>query len=80
MEFSIRDFMFADVITLRNGERYVYADGFLQGEQTDYACDCQKVEHWYDEGLICKDAYGRLHDIVKIERAGKTVFEIKENI
>ena len=76
-DFTRDDLEFADVITLRNGERYVYADGRIQGEDIEYLADGDDVEESYNNNLIssCCDEY----DVVKIERAGEIVYQREDN-
>lgn len=70
-KFTLEDFQFGDIITLRNGERYVYADGYIYGEKgvysNDLKCICEYVAN-------AKESY----DIIKVERQGQIIYERKE--
>lgn len=83
-EFKLSDLQFADIVTVRNGERYVVGDHMLCGESTNYELDCDEIDDSYTEDLIYRRrsfAIGVSHvfdtdyDIVKIERAGQVVYE-----
>lgn len=70
------DLKFADVITLQNGERYVFADGYMCGEGEDYEFDCCKIDDFYDHNFnVLDDGYEK--DIVKVERNGVLIYERK---
>ena len=83
--FTRDNLKFADIITLRNGERYVYAAGYIEGEDTAYVADGDVVEDHYNEDLTKKSEnfwYTGLpehYDIVKIERAGEVVYQREDN-
>ncbi len=78
---SLKNLQFADVITLRNGERYVYADGHIEGEDNTYDADCDSVKDCYNDDLTrnSKNFYysdkPEDFDIVKVERAGEVVYQ-----
>lgn len=79
--FNLWDFKFGDIIILRNGTRFVYADGYIYGENEDYNRDADKLnEEYYDD--LCYRYGSKEYDIIKVERVGETVFkresEIKE--
>lgn len=84
-KFTLKDFQFGDIITLRNGERYVYADGTMYGEKEQYALDCEILTEIYNEDLIatnvCENVYDfnkKSCDIMNIERQREVVYERKE--
>ena len=57
---SLKELQFADVITLRNSERYVYGDGYILGEDNTYDADCDNIkEGCYNDDLTrnSKDFY-----------------------
>lgn len=74
---KLSDLQFADILTLKNDERYVVADGCMLGEDDDYYCDTDEIEDYYNDDLTrdSDDEDDRQYDIVKIERAGQVVFE-----
>ncbi len=75
---SLGDLQFADILTLRNGERYVVTDGYMHGENSGYYCDCDELDDEYNDDLT-RDG-NKAHDIVKVERAGQVIFEREEVI
>lgn len=74
VEITLNDLQFADVLTIRNGERYVYVDRYMYGESDDYSCDCCKLEENYNNDLTSEDGDEDC-DIVKVERKGEVIFE-----
>lgn len=72
---TIEDLKFGDILTLRNGERYLYTDGYLCGESHNYYCDCDCVEECYNKDLTHED--DKDFDIVEVKRpiGTYTVFE-----
>lgn len=79
---SLKELQFADVITLRNSERYVYGNGYILGEDNTYDADCDNIkEGCYNDDLTrnSKDFYysdkPEDFDIVKVERAGEVVYQ-----
>ena len=72
---TIEDLKFGDILTLRNGEKYLYADGYLCGESTDYYCDADNVETCYKKDLTSEN--NKDFDIVEVRRpmATFTMFE-----
>lgn len=77
VDFNKDDLQFGDVITLRNGERYVFGGGYIIGEDSHYYCDCDNVSLTYESDLTRKYD-NEEYDIVKIERVGSIVYERKE--
>ena len=76
-DITLSDLQFADILTLRNGERYVYASKRMYGEDNSYYCDCDLIENYYNDDLTNGDR-NKEQDIVKVERAGKIIYERKE--
>lgn len=65
---------FGDILTLKNGERYVVADGSMYGEREYYTRDCDTVKVWYNDDLT-HNPISRNEDIIRVERAGKIIYE-----
>ena len=80
VEFTLNDLQFADILTLRNGERYVYADGYIYGEEECYGSDADNVREYYNDDLTYEDRDYIKYDIMKVERTGQVVFERDETI
>ncbi len=78
-DFKRDDLQFADIITLRNGERYVVAVGSMYGENGYYNRDCDTIWDWYNLDLTQNEGE-REEDIVKVERSGKVVYERIEEV
>ncbi len=76
-DITLSDLQFADILTLRNGEKYVVADGCMLGEDYDYYCDNDEIEDYYNDDLTrdSDDIDDRQYDIVKVERAGQVIYE-----
>lgn len=74
---SLDDLQFADILTLRNGERYVYASGYMCGEDSDYVNDCDEIKEYYRDDLQydSENRDYKKYDIVKIERKGQIIYE-----
>lgn len=72
---KLEDLQFGDIVTERNGERYVFADGRLYGEDSDYYNDCDAVDDYFNDDLTYEEDDFSEHDIVKVERNGITIFE-----
>ena len=68
------DLKFADVITLQNGERYVFADGYMFGEGSTYEMWCCKITNHYNDDFDALSGNYEI-DIVKIERNGVLIYE-----
>ena len=84
-KFTLKDFQFGDIITLRNGERYVYTDGSIYGEEEKYILDCEMLTTNYNNDLkfisdfIYECPLNKEDcDIVKVERQGQIIYERKE--
>lgn len=75
--FSLSDIQFADILTLRNGEKYVVADGYMMGEKNDYYCDADEIKDYYNDNLTIDsdDTDDHQYDIVQVERAGQVIYE-----
>lgn len=87
-KFTLEDFQFGDIITLRNGGRYVYTDGCIYGENDSYELDCEILSENYNSSLRLKAEFidetfsikKENYDIVKVERQGNIVYERKEEV
>ena len=82
-DFSLKrdDLQFADIVTLRDGNKYVVADGCLYGEDDGYYEDCERIDNDYNNNLIyCNEYDEERHDldIMKVERNGEVIFQ-REN-
>lgn len=77
-QFTKEDLQFGDILTLRNGEKHVYASGYMYGEDGKYYLDCERVDEYYNDDLTSVESSD--YDIVKVERATKSevIFERKE--
>lgn len=75
--FRIDDLEFADIMTLRNGDKYVFVEGTMYGEDSDYDCDCDDIEYDYESNGIRKYS-NKDYDIMKVERKGEIIFERDE--
>ncbi len=73
-----QDLKFGDIVTLRNSERYVIANDTMYGELERYYQDCEPVCN-YNDNLKYYENSDREDDIVKVERAGTTIFEREES-
>lgn len=76
--FSKDDLQFADIVTLRDGNKYVVADGCLYGEDDGYYEDCERIDNDYNNNLIyCNEYDEERHDldIMKVERNGEVIFQ-----
>ncbi len=78
-EFTRDDLQFGDIVTLRNGERYIVASYCLYGEEESYPFDREKVGVWYNNDLTHNENDQEVN-IVKVERAGRVVYERGEEI
>lgn len=78
INFTLDDLKFADILTLRNDERYVYTDGYIYGEDEDYRLDYERINSFIDKDL--KGRKDTNYDIVKVERAGQIIYEREEEI
>ena len=83
-EFKKDDIQFGDIITLRNGERYVYAADriFAEFEYTqrlDYRIFSRTFNRNFE--IILPDYKDdRNCDIIKIERQGQIIYEREEEV
>lgn len=76
LNITIDELQFADILTLKNGDRYVYADNYMYGETPDCIYDCEEIGDHYDNDLKNNEEQDK--DIVKIERAGTIIYEREE--
>lgn len=78
-DFKLDDLQFADIVTTRNGERYVVGEDNMFGESECYHLDCCRIERVYEKDLkyTHKSFYdnGIDYDIMKVERAGQVIWE-----
>ena len=79
VDIKRQDLQFADVLTLRNGERYVVADNCIYGEERSYSRDCDIIQTWYNADLTQNEG-DENEDIVKVERAGQVIYERKNEV
>ena len=77
--FSRDELQFADILTLRNGERYVVADNHMRGEARRYRHEDDTITTWYNDDLT-QNEDNKDEDIVKVERAGQVVYERQEAV
>lgn len=79
---KLKDLQFGDIITLRNKTRYVYASGYMYGENDNYCLDCVRVAGDYDYNFeyLDADSKNNKYDIVKVERNGYTIFELENKV
>jgi len=76
---TLSDLQFADILTLRNGERYVVGDNYMYGENGRYYRDCDIISDYYNEDLT-QNENDTEEDIVKVERAGQVIYERQETV
>lgn len=74
VEITRDDLQFADILTLRDGKRYVIAEGCLHGEDDDCGLSSASLDVWYNDDLTENENKAE-NDIVKVERAGQVVYE-----
>lgn len=83
-DFTLKDLQFADILTLKNKEKYVYASYSMYGYEDNYDLSCGIVDDLYNNNLKIQtsyyDEYSDEYDIMKVERNGQTVYERDENI
>ena len=79
-KFTIDNLKFGDILTLRNGEKFVYASGHMFGEDDSSWRDCDVVRDCYENNLLSEDHDEREYDIVKVERLGNIVFTQPETV
>jgi len=77
LTIELNGIQFADIITLRNKQKYVVADNCLYGEDSCYIADCNSLdsENYNDDLTSIEDSN---YDIVKIEREGQVIYEREE--
>lgn len=73
-----KDLKFGDIVTTRNNERYVVADGSLYGESENYIKDCVDVDNYEDDFRWFVDEDSET-DIIKVERSGLTIWKREES-
>ena len=71
---TINNLQFGDIVTLRNGERYVVADCYLHGESDMYNGDCYSIYDMYNKDLT-QNENNEDEDIVKVQRDGKVIYD-----
>ena len=81
-KLTLEDFQFGDIITLRNGERYVYANNHIFGEDEVNDLDGYLLIMAYNELLEYSedDIKEKSYDIVKVERQGQIIYEREEAV
>lgn len=78
MPLKLDELKFADILTLRNGERYVVADIYMCGEYEDYERDADIIENHYNKDLTY-NRDDKSKDIIKVERTGIEIYQRIEN-
>lgn len=81
--FSKDDLQFADIVTLRDGNKYVVAYGRLFGEDDGYYENCEFINDDYNSDLIyCNECDEERHDldIMKVERSGEVIFQRESEV
>lgn len=73
---EVEDLQFADILTLRNGQKYVKADEYMMGEESGYISDGDTISSYYNDDLThkCNDE----RDIIEVKRDGMIIFEREE--
>ena len=76
---ELKDLQFADILTLRNGQRYVIANDHMFGyyDDDDFDCDCLKGN--YNNNLTNEDSDASF-DIIKVERYGQVIYEREKTV
>lgn len=69
---TLNELQFADILTLRDGARFVVAQDYMFSEDYHY-CDTNEISIYYNKNLKYKG--DKNYDIMKVERAGKVIFE-----
>ena len=79
-EFKLDDLQFADIVTTRNGERYVVANEGMFGEKDGYWLGSEYIPNFYKQDLKYDSNLegNRIYDIVKVERSGQVIWERSE--
>lgn len=73
-DLKLEDLEFADILTLRNGQKYVLANGHMFGYNGHDDFDCYYVDNAYNDDLTSEDRNSDF-DIVKVERYGQAIYE-----
>ena len=73
-DLELEDLEFADILTLRNGQKYVLANDHMFGYNDHDDFDCYYVSNTYNDDLTSEDCNSDF-DIVKVERHGQTIYE-----
>lgn len=71
---SLGDVQFGDILTLRNGERYVYVNDRMYGEKDYYTRNGSTPTLWYNDDLTENENH-KSQDIMKVEREGQIIYE-----
>lgn len=76
---KLKDLQFADILTLRNGQRYVIANDHMFGCHGDDDFDCDYLENNYNNDLTSKNV-DTSFDIIKVERYGQVIYVIEQTV
>lgn len=81
-DFTRDDLQFADIVTTRNGERYVVANEGMFGEKDGYWLGSEYIPNFYKQDLKYDSNLegNRIYDIVKVERSGQVIWERSEEV
>lgn len=76
---ELKDLQFADILTLRNGQKYVIANDHMFGCHGDDDFDCDYLENNYNNDLTNEDS-DTSFDIIKVERYGQVIYEREKTV
>lgn len=76
---ELNDLQFADILTLRNGQRYVIANDHMFGYYDDDDFDCNYLENTFNNDFTSQNG-DTSFDIVKVERYNQTIYEREKAI
>lgn len=71
---ELNDLQFADILTLRNGQRYVIANDHMFGYYDDDDFDCDYLKYKFNNNLTSA-SIDTSFDIIKVERYGQVIYE-----
>lgn len=74
-DLKLGDLQFADILTLRNGQRYVVADNYMHGYVDDQDIDGAYISDYYNDNLTANSRHDSESDIVKVERCGQVIYD-----
>lgn len=77
-EFGPKDLQFGDIVTTKNGNRYVVAADRMYANELPDLMDGSIIHHWYHNDLTIDEddeTYKEKYDIMKIERAEEVIWE-----